>query len=231
MALILTLEQSPRPQAVRQMRLVEGELVIGRSADADWRLDDPDMYVSRAHCTIACVHGRYQVTDTSSGGLFIDGSRAPLGAGNSAPLHDAPGCNSAIMSSASRCKARRQSAHMNKRHRRRRSVSNGIRSSPNAASRLNPPGGPPDCPTRSNTPLRRSLPIPTGRNRKIARPCSTIRSASIRCRPSGRITEAGIFFCRARLQAAGSGDRHTTTQAATQSGTTAGAEAAEVSAH
>ncbi|EGE60437.1 UNVERIFIED_ORG: type VI secretion system protein ImpI [Rhizobium esperanzae] len=88
MALILTLEQSPRPQAVHQMRLVEGELVIGRSADADWRIDDPDMYVSRAHCTIACVQGRYQVTDTSSGGLFIDGSRAPLGAGNSAPLHD-----------------------------------------------------------------------------------------------------------------------------------------------
>ncbi len=86
--LILTLEQSPRPQAVRQMRLVEGELVIGRSAEADWRIDDPDMYVSRAHCTIACVRGQYLVTDTSSGGLFIDGSRTPLGAGNSAPLHD-----------------------------------------------------------------------------------------------------------------------------------------------
>ncbi|MFW8584392.1 type VI secretion system-associated FHA domain protein [Rhizobium beringeri] len=88
MSLILTLEQSPQQQAVRQMRLVEGELVIGRSADADWRIDDPDMYISRAHCTIACVHGRYEVTDTSSGGLFIDGSRVPLGSGNSAPLHD-----------------------------------------------------------------------------------------------------------------------------------------------
>jgi type VI secretion system protein ImpI len=86
--LILTLEQSPQMQAVRQMSLVEGELVIGRSAEADWRLDDPDMYVSRAHCTIACVGGQYRVTDTSSGGLFIDGSRTPLGAGNSAPLHD-----------------------------------------------------------------------------------------------------------------------------------------------
>ncbi|OAP34586.1 type VI secretion protein [Sinorhizobium glycinis] len=86
--LILTLEQSPQMQAVRQMSLVEGELVIGRSAEADWRLDDPDMYVSRAHCTIACVRGQYLVTDTSSGGLFIDGSRTPLGAGNSAPLHD-----------------------------------------------------------------------------------------------------------------------------------------------
>jgi type VI secretion system protein ImpI len=88
MGLILTLEQSPRPQTVRQMRLVEGELVIGRSAEADWRIDDPDMYVSRAHCTIACLHGQYVVTDTSSGGLFIDGSRTPLGDGNSIPLRD-----------------------------------------------------------------------------------------------------------------------------------------------
>ena len=86
--LILTLEQSPRPQAVRQMRFVEGELIIGRSAEADWHIDDPDMYVSRAHCTIACARGQYLVTDTSSGGLFIDGSRTPLGPGNSAPLHD-----------------------------------------------------------------------------------------------------------------------------------------------
>ncbi|KWV41885.1 type VI secretion protein [Rhizobium altiplani] len=88
MSLILTLEHSPRPQAVRQMRLVDGELVIGRSADAGWRIDDPDMYISRAHCTIGFVRGRYVVTDTSSGGLFIDGSRTPLGLGNSAPLHD-----------------------------------------------------------------------------------------------------------------------------------------------
>ncbi|APO78562.1 type VI protein secretion system FHA domain-containing protein (plasmid) [Rhizobium etli 8C-3] len=88
MSLILTLEQAPRPQAVRQMRLVEGKLVIGRSADADWRIEDPDMYISRAHCTIGCVRGQYVVTDTSSGGLFIDGSRTPLGFGNSAPLHD-----------------------------------------------------------------------------------------------------------------------------------------------
>ena len=41
MSLLLTLVQAPRPQAVRQMRLDEGELVIGRSAEADWRIDDP----------------------------------------------------------------------------------------------------------------------------------------------------------------------------------------------
>ncbi|RVD20583.1 type VI secretion system-associated FHA domain protein TagH, partial [Mesorhizobium sp. M4B.F.Ca.ET.017.02.2.1] len=43
MSLLLTLEQGPRTQAVRQTRLDEGELVIGRSADAGWQIDDPDM--------------------------------------------------------------------------------------------------------------------------------------------------------------------------------------------
>ena len=53
MSLLLTLVQAPHPQPVRQMRLEDGELVIGRSAEADWRIDDPDMFVSRAHCTVA----------------------------------------------------------------------------------------------------------------------------------------------------------------------------------
>lgn len=88
MSLLMTLVRSPRPQAVRQMRLDEGELVIGRSAEADWRIDDPDQYVSRAHCTISGRGGAFSVTDTSSGGLFVDDARAPLGAGRSAALGD-----------------------------------------------------------------------------------------------------------------------------------------------
>ena len=52
MSLLLTLVQGPRAQVMRQVRLEEGELVIGRSADADWQINDPDMFVSRAHCTI-----------------------------------------------------------------------------------------------------------------------------------------------------------------------------------
>lgn len=86
MSLLLTLEQGPRTQAVRQTRLDEGELVIGRSADAGWQIDDPDMFVSRAHCKISGGRDGYFVTDTSSSGLFINGSDSPLGAGNSARL-------------------------------------------------------------------------------------------------------------------------------------------------
>ncbi|WP_269932868.1 type VI secretion system-associated FHA domain protein TagH [Aminobacter sp. HY435] len=88
MSLLLTLEQGPRAQAVRQARLDTGELVIGRSPEADWQIDDPDMFVSRAHCRISSRPGGYIITDTSSSGLFIDGAGSPLGAGNSAELHD-----------------------------------------------------------------------------------------------------------------------------------------------
>ncbi|PBC07844.1 type VI secretion system-associated FHA domain protein TagH [Mesorhizobium sp. WSM3859] len=86
MSLLLTLEQGPRSQAVRQTRLDEGELVIGRSADAGWQIDDPDMFVSRAHCKISGGRDGYFVTDTSSSGLFIDDSDSPLGTGRSTRL-------------------------------------------------------------------------------------------------------------------------------------------------
>ncbi|TJW11957.1 MAG: type VI secretion system-associated FHA domain protein TagH [Mesorhizobium sp.] len=88
MSLLLTLEQGPRTQAVRQTRLDEGELVIGRSADAGWQIDDPDMFVSRSHCRITGGRDGYFVTDTSSSGLFINDSDSPLGVGKSARLQN-----------------------------------------------------------------------------------------------------------------------------------------------
>ncbi|TIL76872.1 MAG: type VI secretion system-associated FHA domain protein TagH [Mesorhizobium sp.] len=88
MSLLLTLEHGPRTQAVRQTRLDEGELVIGRSAEADWQIDDPDMFVSRAHCRITGGPDGYFVTDTSSSGLFINDSDSPLGTGTSVRLQN-----------------------------------------------------------------------------------------------------------------------------------------------
>ncbi|MEO5757526.1 MAG: FHA domain-containing protein, partial [Mesorhizobium sp.] len=88
MSLLLTLEQGPRTQAVRQARLDEGELVIGRSAEAGWQIDDPDMFVSRAHCKISGGQDGYFVTDTSSSGLFINDAENPLGTGNSMRLQN-----------------------------------------------------------------------------------------------------------------------------------------------
>src|SRR5690606_7426319 len=88
MSLLLTLEHGPHPQAMQQARLDRGELVIGRSPAADWQIDDPDMFVSRAHCTISGGEAGYFVTDTSSSGLFINDSAQPLGTGNTAELRN-----------------------------------------------------------------------------------------------------------------------------------------------
>jgi type VI secretion system protein ImpI len=63
-----------------------GQLVIGRGEDADWRLNDPDMYVSRRHAILSEEGGRVVVTDASSGGLYVDNAAKPVGAGNSVAL-------------------------------------------------------------------------------------------------------------------------------------------------
>ncbi len=86
MTLLLTIEQGPRPQATPQARLEHGEMVIGRSSSADWQIEDPEMFVSRAHCTVSARDDGYFVTDTSSSGLYIDDAQEPLGAGNTARL-------------------------------------------------------------------------------------------------------------------------------------------------
>lgn len=89
MMLRLFLETSPTPQARAEFRLADGQVVIGRGDDCDWKIDDPQMFVSRRHCVVAGQGGQYRVTDLSRGGLFIDGAPAPLGEGVTAVL--APG--------------------------------------------------------------------------------------------------------------------------------------------
>ena len=86
MTLRLVLETSPHPQMRSDFRLADGQVVIGRGDDCDWKIEDPAMFVSRRHCVIVGRGGQYQVTDESRGGLFLDMSTAPLGTGVSAPL-------------------------------------------------------------------------------------------------------------------------------------------------
>jgi type VI secretion system FHA domain protein len=88
MTLRLTLEQAPHRQRMTEVQHDGGDFVIGRAPESDWQLDDPDMFVSRSHAVISGRDGRYTVTDSSRGGLFIDGSDRALGAGNSVLLED-----------------------------------------------------------------------------------------------------------------------------------------------
>ena len=88
MTVDLVIERSPADQTGERRRFEAGELVIGRGDDADWQIEDPEMYASRRHLVISLQEDRPCVTDTSRGGLFVDGADTPLGAGNSRPLED-----------------------------------------------------------------------------------------------------------------------------------------------
>lgn len=50
---------------------------IGRSTDNDWVLPDPDRYVSSHHCKVSFRAGKWILEDTSTNGVFVNGSDTP----------------------------------------------------------------------------------------------------------------------------------------------------------
>ena len=84
----LILESSPGPQTRMSYPIGGNSVVIGRGNEADWQLDDPDMYLSRKHCVIALSDGQLMATDTSRGGTFVDGADQAVGTGNAVALTD-----------------------------------------------------------------------------------------------------------------------------------------------
>lgn len=88
MTLRLTVLTSPVPQPQTELRLEGGRAVLGREPGCDWQIDDPEMFVSRRHCIVEATAEGWTVTDTSTGGLFLDGAAEPLGPDRSAVLRD-----------------------------------------------------------------------------------------------------------------------------------------------
>lgn len=82
MKLRLVIETAPVKQSEMERVYSGGQMTIGRSADADWQIDDPKMFISRRHCVISEENGKVVITDASSGGLFIDNAANPVGLGN-----------------------------------------------------------------------------------------------------------------------------------------------------
>ena len=62
--------------------------IIGRRSSCDWVLADPDGHISKQHCRIDFVGGRYRITDTSTNGVFVNDRNVPIGFGASAELQD-----------------------------------------------------------------------------------------------------------------------------------------------
>ncbi len=59
---------------------------IGRGANNQWVLPDPERFLSTKHCQISAQNGQYFLTDLSTNGTFLNGSVEPLGKDNKAPL-------------------------------------------------------------------------------------------------------------------------------------------------
>jgi type VI secretion system protein len=90
MSLVLTVisyRRQPMAQPLSQ-RFEAPSITVGRAPDNDWTLPDPDQLISKKHCAIRLQGGRCSVTDTSTNGVFINGSPQPVGNGRSEPLAD-----------------------------------------------------------------------------------------------------------------------------------------------
>jgi type VI secretion system FHA domain protein len=65
-----------------------GTLSIGRASGNDWVLADPERHLSKTHCFIGFAAGRYVLTDVSTNGVFINGSRERVARDAEVELND-----------------------------------------------------------------------------------------------------------------------------------------------
>lgn len=61
---------------------------IGRAQDNDWILPDPDRYISSHHCKVEFRAGQWMLEDTSTNGVFINGSDVPASVDGAYTLKD-----------------------------------------------------------------------------------------------------------------------------------------------
>jgi type VI secretion system FHA domain protein len=61
---------------------------IGRAADNEWILPDPERYLSGKHIRVDFRAGNYILVDTSSNGTYVNGAQVPLGKYHDYSLRD-----------------------------------------------------------------------------------------------------------------------------------------------
>lgn len=75
LVLQITSEQRDQPGIAASYTFDEKGGSIGRAADNDWVLPDPEKYVSSCHAEILCRDGGFTITDTSLNGISLNGER------------------------------------------------------------------------------------------------------------------------------------------------------------
>lgn len=86
--LTLTLVQSPGGASGESRQVPSSGMTIGRGAQCDWVLPDPQRSLSRTHCRLEWVDGGWRVRDLSSNGTFVNGDPDPVGQERTRNLHD-----------------------------------------------------------------------------------------------------------------------------------------------
>ncbi len=88
MPLVLSVLRCPDRSVPEQRRVPGGEYVLGRGAECDWMLPDPDRVLSKRHCAVEFLSGGWQVRDLSTNGTFLNDSGEAVGRDQTRNLRD-----------------------------------------------------------------------------------------------------------------------------------------------
>jgi type VI secretion system protein len=87
LTLIITSYQNRSAPGNATKVIEKGSISIGRAPDNDWVLADPEMVLSRKHCSVSYQNEGYFLIDTSVNGVFLNQSEQRLGKGNTVRLN------------------------------------------------------------------------------------------------------------------------------------------------
>lgn len=88
MVLVLSVLRCPDQVVPEQRRVPGGEYTLGRGAECDWQLSDPERVLSKRHCAVEYLAGGWQMRDLSTNGTFLNGVPDPVGRDQVRPLRD-----------------------------------------------------------------------------------------------------------------------------------------------
>ncbi len=86
--LTITSFQRLSPGQETTKTLDRGSISIGRAAQSDWILQDPERILSGRHCTLHYQDGGYFLTDTSTNGVYLNDSEQRVGRNQMVRLKD-----------------------------------------------------------------------------------------------------------------------------------------------
>jgi len=86
LSLKITSYQRLTPNQQSEYHAVSDSFTIGRNHDNDWAIPDPQRFLSGVHCRISKNGDGYSITDTSTNGVFLNGSETRLSKNDPVPI-------------------------------------------------------------------------------------------------------------------------------------------------